>query len=60
VKIALLLLTLAGCNYGPAPMKCEDCAPLCKPLPVSSCVPAQTYESGRIAYVMCRCGEKKP
>jgi hypothetical protein len=60
MRIALLLLALAGCNYGPAPMKCDDCATLCKPFPVETCEPIQVYESGSIAYVVCKCGKVRP
>jgi hypothetical protein len=56
----LLLLMLVGCSFGPAPMKCEDCVPICNPLPVAGCVPVQTYERGWMVYVTCECGRAKP
>jgi hypothetical protein len=55
--LPLMLSMLTACNYGPAPMKCDECAPLCHPFYTARCIPVQAYESGKIAYVRCECGE---
>jgi hypothetical protein len=60
MKIVILLLLVSACNYGPAPMTCDDCHLLCRPFPSIACQPVQAAESGAIIYVRCKCGESKP